>query len=227
MKVKIVFFDCDGVLLFGQPWKTIHRSAGVSEEQDKKWFDEYYSGKITFKKWNKNVEEKYKELELNREKFEKVLDIKNYPINPQAKELITYLKFKKIKIAIISGGIDYYVGQVANYFGIEDWSANFSFVFDENGIFTKLNSLDDDQIAKVNAVKKISESFGISHLESVFIGDSRNDVEAFEFTQRGILYNHIDPELEKLAWKKVDNLLEVVDIIKEENAKSDLRNKKL
>ncbi len=48
MKVKIVFFDCDGILLFGNPWRKIANAVGLPTQLDKKWFRDYYDNKLSF-----------------------------------------------------------------------------------------------------------------------------------------------------------------------------------
>src|SRR3972149_4287475 len=103
MKPLIIFFDCDGVLVTDPLWPKLHRAVGLPIDLDKKWYGEFYAGQISNEQWVKNLTDFYRKQRLNKKLFEKTLsDIK---INPEAYEIIKYLKSKKIKTAIISSGI--------------------------------------------------------------------------------------------------------------------------
>lgn len=231
MKVKIVFFDCDGVLIFGNPWIRLHRVMGISEELDQKWLNQFLKGEITNTKWTRNIEEYYIKNKLTKAEFEDILNLKNFVFNKEAYPLINFLKKEGIEIAIISSGIAYYVSMVANHFGIKYWRDNANFIFDKEGIFTNIKFGLDDLDQKVKDINDISTLLNISHLESIFIGDAGNDTKAFEHTKRGILYktknksdvedtwDNLDTKLLKASWKKIDNLESVIDIIKDINAK--------
>ena len=220
MKVKIVFFDCDGILLFGNPWAKIANAVGLPTQLDLKWYQDYYSNKLPFDQWNKNIEDYYKKGGLNRKMYEEILDFKNYTINKQGKELVEYIKSQGIEIAIISSGTGDYVSKVADYFGIKYWRANITMVFDKNDMFVKLQCVDEDPKAKVIEIKALCNMLNISPQDSLFIGDAYNDMDAFKFTKRGVLYKTKDARLEKLAFKKINNLLEIIDIIKDINGTS-------
>lgn len=217
MKVKALFFDCDGVLMFGAPWLKLHKTMGISSELDLKWFQEYYAGKISFGQWTDNVANYYKKNKLDRKIFEEVMDLKNYTFNNEAYKLIKFLYKNNIEIAIVSSGIDFYVENVAKHFGIKYCRANARFLFDENGMFQKILYGIDDMQQKVLDLDELCKIMSIKPSESIFIGDSDNDLKAFAHTKRGILYKNDLPELQDKAWKKVENLEDVIDIIKEVN----------
>lgn len=217
MKVKIVFFDCDGVLIFGGPWVNLHTRMGISQKQDLEWFKQYYLEKISYEEWVNNIQSYYKKNNLDRRIFQEVMDIKKYTFNKEANKLIQYLKKKNIEIAIVSSGIEDYVKNVAKYFGINHWKSNTKFFFNTEGRFEKLEyGVADDQ-QKVLDVEELCKNFKILPKESIFIGDSNNDLKAFDCTGRGILYKNDLLELQDRAWKKVNNLEEVIDIIEKIN----------
>lgn len=217
MKVKAVFFDCDGVLIFGGPWVKLHTRMGISQKQDLEWFTQYYSGEISYEEWVNNIQGRYKKNNLDKRIFQEVMDLKNYTFNKEANKLIQYLKKKNIEIAIVSSGIEDYVKNVAKYFGIKHWKSNAKFVFNIDGKFERFEYGVDDDLQKVLDIEKLCSKLDISPNEAIFIGDSDNDLKAFERTGRGILYKNDLPELQDKAWKKVNNLEEVIDIIKKEN----------
>ncbi len=228
-KVKIVFFDCDGVVIFGNPWLRLHRAMNVSPELDREWYDAYSRGEITYDEWNQKVVDHYKDQGLTREKYEEILDIKNFELNEEAIDLINFIKSQNIHFAFISSGIEFYISQIAKHFGTEYYHANAVFHFAEDGSFTKTTYTDVDPKAKVIAINDFCQKLGLNPEESLFIGDANNDLDAFRHTKRGLLYrttnpNHLndswwhkDDELQKAAWRKIDNLRSVIDIIKEIN----------
>lgn len=225
MKPQIVFFDCDGVLVFGNPWVKLHREMNISYELDREWFNEYYSGKISFKQWNEKIENQYRKEKLTKETFEELLNLKNFVLNDEAWNLVNTLKERKIPTAIISNGIDFYVEKVAQHFGIDYCVANASFVFDENGYFQNINVIGNDDYIKVRAIDRICKETKTDPKKSLYIGDSLNDIEAFRHTKRGILYESVNGEnirdgwtvldraVIKAAWKRVNNLNEVINFI--------------
>ena len=216
MKFKIVFFDCDGVLLFGNPLGQLGEASNLSQTIYRKWAQNYYDRKITFDEWVKNIESSYKKAKLNKKKYDAIIDFKHYEINKEAKDLIEYLREKRYEIAIISSGSKEYVSQVANYFGIKHYRINTIMDFDDSGLFVRLKTFGEDPDVKVMQINEICEMLNVDPTETIFIGDSDNDLKAFEYTKHGILYKTKDPRFEKIAWKRVDDLREVIKIL--ENA---------
>lgn len=209
--MKIVFFDCDGVLIFGIPWGQMELALGISEKTTAELWKSYYSGKISFKKWNDITEEFYREKKLTKSIY--IDNMKKYSINPEARQIIKYLKSQKIKIAIISSGTDTYVKEVAKKLKVNYWRANYRFLFDKKGRFFRMEYGIEDPKAKVQEVKEICKKLKISPTESIFVGDSDNDIAAFKFTKHGVLYKSKNENHKKLAWKTIENLLEIKDII--------------
>ncbi len=216
MKFKIVFFDCDGVLLFGNPLGRLGEASNLPQIIYRKWAQDYHSHKISFDEWVENIDSCYKKAGLNKKKYEEIIDLKQYEINKEAKDLIGYLKEKSYEIAIISSGSEEYVSLVADHFGIKYYRINTIMDFDDNGLFVKLKTFGEDPDVKVMQINEICEMLNIAPTETIFIGDSDNDLKAFEHTKHGILYKTKDPRFEKIAWKRVDDLREVIKIL--ENA---------
>jgi len=211
MKFKLIFFDCDGVLTFSKPWPRLHRVVGIPEKLEQKWFWDYFSGNLGFKQWIKNVEDFYIKKGLTRSLFEKTL--KRYTINPEAPPLIKYLKGKKIKTAVVSSGIDYYVKPVAKKLGLDFWRTNYTLTFNKDEKFVGFNYLAPDEKAKVIQIEEICQKLKIKPTKTIFVGDSINDLEAFKFTRHGVLYRTEDDSYEKVAWKTIKNLSEIKGLL--------------
>lgn len=218
MKIKIVFFDCDGVLLFGGPLTKLETFLNIPSAVVKQWIDDYYEDKITFDFWIKKLEILYIEAGLQEKDAKRIMDIKNYSINDEAGELMGYLKDKGYEIAIISSGSDIYVSQVAENFDIKYFRVNTSLLFDDSGKLREFKTFGPDQDVKADQIKEICRELGVDPTETIFIGDSFNDQKAFGLTKHGILYRTQNPLLEKIAWKRVDDLRQIIDILENTEA---------
>lgn len=215
MKFKLVFFDCDGVILIGKfPWYHLHRAGGVSIEQAKEWWDAHYAGKLIHQKWIKNIEEIYIKNGVDYPLFKETLS--HYEINPEIYPLIKYFKQRKIKTAMISSGIDEYVKPVAEKLGFDLWRVNYNFAFEKNGKLKKISYIGIDNKVKTYQIKEICQKLKIKPTETLFVGDSINDLEAFKLTKHGVLYKtKWNDCYEKYAWKVIKNLIEIKDILEE------------
>ena len=213
MKPPIIFFDCDGVLVSDPLWPKLHKTIGLNDDLDKKWWDEYYGGVITNEQWVKNVADFYRKKKLDKKLFEKVLS--EIKFNPEAFEIFNYLKEQKILTAIISSGIDYYIKKVAKVLNPDYWRANATFHFDKKGLFTHWDYLTDDNRTKVIQVNEICEELKIKPTETIFVGDTDNDLEAFKLTKHGVLYKGKNEKHIEFAWMTIDNLMEIKDIIEQ------------
>ncbi len=210
MKIKLVFFDCDGVLTH-DGWSKLIEVVKISEELNEKHLRDHFEGKLTHQQWAKLTEKFYKESGLKADDLKKLY--RKIKINPEAFGLIKYLHKKKVPVAIISFGLDYYVKKIAKELRIPVWRAYSSFVFDAKGNFKKIKLENNDK--KEQAVREICDSFRIKPTETIFIGDSISDIGPFKLTKHGVLYQskYEDQELKKYAWKKIKNLSEVKKLL--------------
>src|SRR5207253_808774 len=118
---------------------------------------------------------------------------------------------QNIKTAIISGGFELYVKKIAQELKADFFRANTTLIYDSAGNFKDFEYvIPDGRQAKVSSIKEICRTLKINEEQTIFVGDSLVDLEAFKFTQHGVLYQmtefeaHIE-ELEKYAWKRISN----------------------
>lgn len=211
MKPKIVFFDCDGVLVTFNTWIRILEISNISVTENDKLYKSYYAGEISFIKFIE-IETNLLRKNFTKEKYFREI-VKKIEINSEASEIVAYLKNKNIPIAIISSGEKTYVEVVAKKLDIKTFRVNTYFNFDKNGRFTHLNFHAEDPIAKVDQVNKICKMLNCLPEETFFVGDSNNDLMAFKLTGHGLLYKNKDKKCVKAAWKTIGNLNEIKDII--------------
>jgi HAD superfamily phosphoserine phosphatase-like hydrolase len=207
MKFKVLFFDCDGVLIKVNPWASLHLALGFSDKRFRAWRKKYYSRKTTFGQWIKRFETFYLKKNLSLAFFKKFIG--RPKINGDVYPILRYLKTKKIKVAIISSSIDYCVRLVAKKLGVKLWRTNYNFVFGKDGKFQKIDYVDTEERAKMIQIKEICRKLKIKPTQTIFVGDSRNDADAFKLTKHGVMYQSQDKTLKRVAWKRIKNLLEI------------------
>jgi len=84
-----------------------------------------------------------------------------------------------------------------------------------DGELIDVDTVLDDKIKKVEFLKEYCTKNFLKINECVPVGDSNNDVGLFEITGNGIVARteFEAPELEKVAWKKIDHLAELKNIL--------------
>lgn len=211
MKPKIVFFDCDGVLITSNTWESVLRLIKFPPDENIKLWQQYYSGKLSFKKWME-IQSLYFRSNLTKDLYRKEI-VEKIKINDDARKIVTYLHKENIPTVIISSGETDYVAAVAKELKINIFRVNTYFRFDKSGKFTHMDYDAEDPVAKVDHVKEVCRQFNCHPEETFFVGDSNNDLRAFELTKHGILYKIRDPDCAKYAWKMINNLKEIINLI--------------
>jgi len=131
----------------------------------------------------------------------------------EAKGIISYLKEKGYKIYLISGSIDIYVEEIAKKLIVDGFYANSSLKFGKDGVLKKIYYKSNQGEIKVKQLNKLVKKLGINLDEVVFIGDSENDIEVFKEIKHGIAVNSSSEELRSIAWKDIDSLEQIKDIL--------------
>lgn len=211
MKPKIVFFDCDGVLINSNTWENLVKLVKFPRKKNDLLWNQYYSGKLSFEKWV-DIQSVYFRKNLTRIKYQKEI-VEKVKINQDAREIVAYLKKENIPVVIISSGEIDYVRAVANKLKIKIFKVNTYFRFNQVGKFILMDFHTEDPIAKVSQVKEVCQLYNCLPEETFFVGDSNNDLYAFDLTRHGILYKNKDPDCIKHAWKTIKNLNEIRDMI--------------
>ena len=123
MVPKIIFFDCDGVLTFGEPIEKLNIACGISKAFSHQLFLDYYARKITFKDWNNTLLTYYKKAKLTESVFREscfnILSILKY--------MTCFLLLGKPALRVQSYQADLMsmCKNFANQLGMKYWRANF------------------------------------------------------------------------------------------------------
>ncbi len=208
--IKLVCFDLDQTLIEQNSWYKLNLGLGVTADEDKGLFEKYIKDKFSYKEWNQELLKLFKERnKANKTNITNILS--EYTLKDGAREIIEYLKQKGYIVAIISGSIDILVDIVAKDLGVKYRRACNKFVFDDQDMLESIITDEKDSIHKVVILQSICEESDIRMNECVCIGDGSNDLPLFVETGHGITFK--SSVIEADAWKIINNLLEVKEIL--------------
>ena len=210
--IKLVCFDVDGTLVDGIGWLLLTEGLGCSVQEHLDIFSRAQRREISFSECERLLVRMYRHSgNATRSFVLKIFD--EVKLRPNAKALISYLKNKDYKIYLISGADDIYVETIAKNLDVDGFYANSTLEFDKDEVLRKIHYRHNQGEIKVKQLKELIENLGIKKYEVVFIGDSWNDIEVFKFIDKGIAVHCFDEELKKLAWKEVDSLKQIREIL--------------
>ncbi|MEM0366748.1 MAG: HAD-IB family phosphatase [Acidilobaceae archaeon] len=212
LKVKLVVFDVDGVLVpIKSSWHFLHSYFDVLEKAEniKRMFDE---GLIDYTKWLELDVKLWIEARnglVTRDEIMRVLS--QIKVDDEAHHVVRWLKRRGVKIALISGGIDLLVSRIAEEIGADIWMAN-KLSFDKRG-YLIAGGIPIVGVWKDKAVRILAGSLGINLDNIMFIGDSKWDIPALKIVGYPVAYRD-DGVLSSIAKYRVNKLLELIDLIK-------------
>ena len=204
---KLAIFDLDGTLTTERSiWEYIHKRLGkwygFAEDYQKK----FLAGEISYDRFCELDAEVWKGMTV-----EEILEIvKTVPFHRGADSLISYLKNKGFKLAMVSSGLSFLSNWVHQSYGF-DYSVS-NDVLHENGILSGKVKIQVYYDKKAEWVKKILKQFGVEAEEVIAIGDSVGDMDMFRMVGFSIAFNSSCEELNQLANLCIesDNLADIV-----------------
>ncbi|HEX54991.1 MAG: phosphoserine phosphatase SerB [Candidatus Altiarchaeales archaeon] len=191
MKIRLIAFDLDGVLVDGLgSWRELHRALGT-EERAMANYKAFYSGEIDFAEWARRDVELWKGV--SAERINEIL--RRIPLMNGAEETLARLN-GKYKTAIISGGIQQLADIVKDKLGI-DYAIGNRLIFRDGRVSGIKNYV--DLHSKGEILRKIAEMNGISTTNCAVIGDYLNDIPMFRVAGFRIAFNPKDEEIKRYA----------------------------
>ncbi|UMX47804.1 MAG: HAD-IB family phosphatase [Candidatus Nealsonbacteria bacterium DGGOD1a] len=210
---KLICFDVDGTLTENKSsWAFLTGNLGCPVEKVVEIYEKTENGSMPFEEGVDCLEKMY--FESGKASKQNIQDIFNkISLRDDAKETVDYLKQSGYGVYLISGSIDLYLDIVAQKVEADGFFGHASFDFDNSGALAKINYGREQGPTKARQIKELSRKLDVPDRQVIFVGDSRNDIEAFKLTGHGIAIYPYDRELEKIAWKKIKSLSEIKNIL--------------
>ena len=177
-RTMAVVFDCDGVLTDnGSSWQNIHTKFGTDSKDGshKETLEMFLDGKITEEEFVEHDIRLWKSVKSDIHRDDIMRCYSGVGLMKGARDVVGELQSRGIYVAIVSSGVDLFVGAIANMLKVDDWAAN-GFEWDEDGFLqrglpTRVYSHDKglmvDKLARINGF----DTSGI-----VSVGDSSTDL---------------------------------------------------
>jgi len=177
--IRAVVFDCDGVLSDnGSSWQMIHEHFGTGvndggEHQEK--LEMFLDGKISEEDFVAHDIQLWKEVspEIHRDDIMRCYS--GVGLIEGARSVVEELHTRGVFVAIVSSGVDLFVGAISNMLKVDDWVAN-GFEWDEDGWLVKGLPTRVLSHNKGLMVEKLARINGFNASEIISIGDSRSDL---------------------------------------------------
>ena len=173
-----VVFDCDGVLTDnGSSWQNIHTKFGTDSKDGshKETLEMFLDGKITEEEFVEHDIRLWKSVKSDIHRDDIMRCYSGVGLMKGARDVVGELQSRGIYVAIVSSGVDLFVGAIANMLKVDDWAAN-GFEWDEDGflqrglptrVYSHNKGLMVDKLARIN---------GFDASEIISVGDSSSDL---------------------------------------------------
>ena len=190
--IRAVVFDCDGVLSDnGSSWQMIHKQFGIEENdggKHQKILESFLDGEISEEDFVSHDIKLWREVrpEIHRDDIMRCYS--GVSLMDGSRKVVGELQKRGVFVAIVSSGVDLFVGAIANMLKVNDWVAN-GFEWDEEGwlirglptrVFSHNKGLMVEKLARIN---------GFESSEIVSVGDSSTDLSMMIRGSRFIGFN--------------------------------------
>ena len=184
--IQAVAFDCDGVLADnGSSWEAIHREFGTENEETLQIF---LDGRISEADFVEDDIRKWREVRPSIHMDDIMRCYSGAKLMEGAREVVEELQSRGVYVAIISSGVDLFVGAIASMLKVEDW-ASIGFECDDGGwlvggvptrVFSHNKGLMVEKMVRIN---EFNDSAVVS------VGDSSTDLSMKVGNSRFIGFN--------------------------------------
>jgi phosphoserine phosphatase len=212
--IKAVIFDIDGTLTTKNSWSETAIGLGGTPQEDLEIYEMYKAKQILSDEADAKLLAMWKRNGLaTKENFNKIFY--GIPLRPDAIELINYLKQKQLIICLITGSMDMYAQIIADKLDITDYYYNATLFWQDDGHIKAFNYIVNQGEKKLEQFQQFCLKNNLRPEECAVIGDSENDHLLFIASKKGIAVRteYEQKELETVAYKIVNNLTEIKEII--------------
>lgn len=221
-QIKLIIFDIDGTLTEEVSWLKLTESLGADSLIHREIFSNFKLGKLSYGDAKTQLITLWQNTG-NANKDFLSQQFSSWPLKKDAREVIEFLK-NKFQIVLISGSIDLYVETVANKLNIATWYANTKIIWDGKGNLIDFEYEPNQAQKKLDQLKEYLKKNDFKKENCFVVGDGDSDLALFKELPHGIAVNKEPyPELEKLAWRKVSTLTEIIALIEMKLTRAEAR----
>ena len=128
--LEAIVFDCDGVLADnGSSWQTIHEHFGTDNKESLALF---LDREISEAEFVEDDIRRWREVQPDIHRDDIMRCYGGIRLMDGARNVVSELQARGVYVAIVSSGVDLFVGTIANMLKVDDWAAN-GFEWDEDG----------------------------------------------------------------------------------------------
>jgi len=191
--LKAVVFDMDGTLTpVRSVWQHIHEYLGTWETHGLPSLNAFLAGRITYREFADRDVAAWRGVP--RARLEEA--VAAIPLRPGVPELVSALRERGCRLAVLSSGLDLLVRRVADPLGFELCLCNelgFS-----AGVIDGRVTINVGWDGKPEQLPVICRRFGVMAAEVAMVGDGSGDAAVFPLVGFGVAFN-ADPEVEARA----------------------------
>lgn len=211
-KAKAVVFDIDRTLSPEVSWLALTRDLGAPVEQHVQIYKDYKNGEIDYSTSKSQLIDLWRATGNANETFFAQL-FEALPLDPVADKIVQTAKMGRT-VCLITGSMDLYARIVASKLGVDQWHANTTLHWDDEGNLYDMDYELNQAAKKLEQFAQFCEENGLNAQDCLVIGDGENDEKLFEACGHGVLIG-ADPESETFAWRRIDRLAEFEYILQE------------
>jgi len=191
-RIKLVVFDCDGVLADSDSsWEYVHQAFGTDNNKS---LAAYLRGEFDDQEFIRRDVKLWLDI-LGRVHISKITGILDrVPLIPGAPETVAELRKRGIRTAIVSAGLEPLTTRVARTCGIDINLSN-GLVTDDEGFLTGEGTVRVPLGGKGEVVRELMAKLGLRKEECAAIGDRIWDSLMFEEVGVKIAFNPADDEV--------------------------------
>lgn len=199
---RLVCFDFDGTLVNGFPpeapfvWRVLHSHFGCPGEALEEMRRRFFAGQCTYDEWFHHDVKLLAAAGADRAGI--AAAVAGLRAVDGASQVISRLKAEGFIVSLLSGSVDVVVDRFFPDRPFDDMLLN-RFLFDETGRLSGGVATPYDVDAKADGLAWLARRHGVAMRDTVFVGDSFNDVEVARAAGLSIAFNCRDERLAAVA----------------------------
>lgn len=199
-RFDLVAFDVDGTLVEHDEektvWEILNRRYTGSDDQNVARYAAYKAGRLSYAEWVTLDVGAWRAAGATRDDMTEA--IAGLSLVQGARETVAALKAAGMRLAVISGTIDFLLDTLFPDHPFDEVYTN-RIAFDENGKISGWTATPFDMDGKAVALRAIAMRERIELSRCAFVGDHANDLSAARLAGFAIAFNPKDAELERAA----------------------------